>query len=147
MLKPFKATHHFEVVLKTRIVGLIAHLDCRKEVLSHPSLEGVTSFFAENRVRIVPANSKLQPSLTRNFNLMANSLFSDGTKRNLHNRCLQFLPRARYYSSLKRNTRQCICTVLGGKQGACIVVYVKGLNAVINLCIFQRKSSHKTHFN
>ena len=23
----------------------------------------------------------------------------------------------------------------GGKQGACIVVYVKGLNAVINLCI------------
>ena len=45
MLKPFKATHHFEVVLKTRIVGLIAHLGCREELLSHPLLEGVTSFF------------------------------------------------------------------------------------------------------
>ena len=46
MLKPFKTTHHFEAVLETGMVCLIAHFNYREEALSNLLLDN-TRFLRE----------------------------------------------------------------------------------------------------
>jgi len=114
-------TISIKVVLETRMVGLIAHLDyCTLAHLDHIS-------FAGNRVRILPANSKQ----THNSNQRNSDPVSPGqftifiwikTKLvyppKFSIAVVSNFSRTKYYSSLKRNTRQNICKILGGKQGA-----------------------------
>ena len=90
-------------------------------------MDGITRFFAGNWVRILPANSKQ----THNSNQRNSEPVSPGqfTIFRWIKTKLVYTPkfcitvvsnfsRTRYYSSLKRNTRQNICKILGDKQGA-----------------------------
>ena len=128
MLKPFKTIHHFKVVLETRMVGLIAHLDyCTLAHLDHISNGWYYTFFAGNWVRILPANSKQSHnSNQRNSDPVSPGQFTifRWIKTKLvytPKFCITVVSnfsRTRYYSSLKRNTRHNICKILGDKQGA-----------------------------
>ena len=85
MLKPFKTIHHFKVMLETRMVGLIAHLDyCT--LGSHLLMDGITRFLRETGSEFFPQTQNrpiIQINATPNQSHPGNSLFSDGSKRNL----------------------------------------------------------------